>query len=140
MLGSAWGTGLRVTELLLCLPGDPVKPSRGSLLTCTCKGPRCRAPTCQGTWCTVVLVREEGRHPQEHRGCGNLHPELCWARPTDVVNHYCCYSSLCNHNVSLELEGMPAASAPPTHLSDPALSPCFPLMPARRVGRQDPGT
>ncbi|XP_005869298.1 PREDICTED: serine/threonine-protein kinase receptor R3 isoform X3 [Myotis brandtii] len=92
--------------------GDPVKPSRGSLLTCTCKGPRCRAPTCQGTWCTVVLVREEGRHPQEHRGCGNLHPELCWARPTDVVNHYCCYSSLCNHNVSLELEAYPTPEQP----------------------------
>ncbi|KAK1341150.1 hypothetical protein QTO34_017552 [Cnephaeus nilssonii] len=92
--------------------GDPVKPSRGPLLTCTCKGPRCTASTCQGTWCTVVLVREEGRHPQEHRGCANTHPELCWARPTDVVNHYCCYSSLCNHNVSLELEANPTPEQP----------------------------
>ncbi|XP_028000199.2 serine/threonine-protein kinase receptor R3 [Eptesicus fuscus] len=92
--------------------GDPVKPSRGPLVTCTCKGPRCTASTCQGTWCTVVLVREEGRHPQEHRGCANTHPELCWARPTDVVNHYCCYSSLCNHNVSLELEANPTPEQP----------------------------
>ncbi|XP_070350232.1 activin receptor type-1-like isoform X2 [Equus asinus] len=84
---------------------DPVKPSRGPLLTCTCDSPHCSRPTCQGAWCTVVLVREEGSHPQEHRGCGNLHQELCRGRPTEFVNHYCCYSPLCNQNVSLVLEG-----------------------------------
>ncbi|XP_023380311.1 serine/threonine-protein kinase receptor R3 isoform X2 [Pteropus vampyrus] len=85
--------------------GDPVKPSRGPLVTCTCENPHCKGPTCQGAWCTVVLVREEGRHPQEHRGCGNMHQELCRGRPTEFVNHYCCNSSLCNHNVSLVLKG-----------------------------------
>ncbi|KAG8509002.1 Serine/threonine-protein kinase receptor R3, partial [Galemys pyrenaicus] len=84
--------------------GDPVKPSRGPLVTCRCESPHCRGPTCQGAWCTVVLVREEGRRPQEHRGCGSLHQELCRGRPTEFVNHYCCYSPLCNHNVSLVLE------------------------------------
>ncbi|KAF5928507.1 hypothetical protein HPG69_015113 [Diceros bicornis minor] len=97
--------GLLMLLLALGLTqGDPVKPSRRPLVTCTCENPQCRGPTCQGVWCTVVLVREEGRHPQEHRGCGNLHQELCWGRPTKFVNHYCCYSSLCNHNVSLVLE------------------------------------
>lgn len=86
---------------------DPVKPSRGPLLTCTCDSPHCSRPTCQGAWCTVVLVREEGSHPQEHRGCGNLHQELCRGRPTEFVNHYCCYSPLCNQNVSLVLEATP---------------------------------
>ncbi|XP_044928881.1 serine/threonine-protein kinase receptor R3 isoform X2 [Mustela lutreola] len=90
--------------------GDPMKPSRGPLVTCTCESPQCRGPTCQGFWCTVVLVREEGRQPQEHRGCGSLHEELCLGRPTEFVNHYCCYSNLCNHNVSLVLE---ATQIPP---------------------------
>ncbi|XP_022375391.1 serine/threonine-protein kinase receptor R3 isoform X2 [Enhydra lutris kenyoni] len=89
---------------------DPMKPSRGPLVTCTCESPQCRGPTCQGLWCTVVLVREEGRQPKEHRGCGSLHEELCRGRPTEFVNHYCCYSSLCNHNVSLVLE---ATQIPP---------------------------
>lgn len=105
-VGFSWRVGPRVAELLLCLPGDPVKPSRGPLVTCTCENPHCKGPTCQGAWCTVVLVREEGRHPQEHRGCGNMHQELCRGRPTEFVNHYCCNSSLCNHNVSLVLKGM----------------------------------
>nr|XP_031538714.1 serine/threonine-protein kinase receptor R3 [Vicugna pacos] len=108
--GSSWGPGPRVAELPVCLPGDPVKPSRGPLVTCTCENPHCKGPTCQGAWCTVVLVREEGRHPQEHRGCGNLHQELCRGRPTEFVNHYCCYSPLCNQNVSLVLE---ATRTPP---------------------------
>lgn len=90
--------------------GNPVKPSRDLLVTCTCENPYCKGPTCQGAWCTVVLVREEGGHPQEHRGCGNLHQELCRGHPTEFVNHYCCYSSLCNHNVSLALE---ATQTPP---------------------------
>ncbi|XP_026892003.2 serine/threonine-protein kinase receptor R3 isoform X2 [Acinonyx jubatus] len=84
--------------------GDPVKPSRGPLVTCTCEGPTCRGSTCQGAWCIVVLVREEGGQPQEHRGCGSLHEELCKGRPTEFVNHYCCYSPLCNQNVSLALD------------------------------------
>lgn len=99
------GVGPRVAELPVCLTGDPVKPSWGPLVTCICESPQCRGPTCQGFWCTVVLVREEGRQPQEHRGCGSLHEELCRGRPTEFVNHYCCYSNLCNHNVSLVLEG-----------------------------------
>ncbi|MBZ3879007.1 Serine/threonine-protein kinase receptor R3 [Sciurus carolinensis] len=90
--------------------GDPVKPSRDPLVTCTCENPHCNGPTCQGAWCTVVLVREQGRHPQEHRGCGSLHQELCRGRPTDFVNHYCCFSPLCNHNVSLVLEEQPGAN------------------------------
>ncbi|XP_023066348.1 serine/threonine-protein kinase receptor R3 isoform X2 [Piliocolobus tephrosceles] len=97
--------GLLMLLMALVTQGDPVKPSRGPLVTCTCESPHCRGPTCQGAWCTVVLVREEGRHPQEHRGCGNLHRELCRGRPTEFVNHYCCDSHLCNHNVSLVLEG-----------------------------------
>ncbi|XP_059970242.1 serine/threonine-protein kinase receptor R3 isoform X2 [Mesoplodon densirostris] len=90
--------------------GDPVKPSRGPLVTCTCENPHCKGPTCQGAWCTVVLVREEGTHPQEHRGCGNLNQELCKGRPTEFFNHYCCYSPFCNHNVTLVLE---ATQTPP---------------------------
>ncbi|XP_024111896.1 serine/threonine-protein kinase receptor R3 isoform X2 [Pongo pygmaeus] len=97
--------GLLMLLMALVTQGDPVKPSRGPLVTCTCESPHCRGPTCRGAWCTVVLVREEGRHPQEHRGCGNLHRELCRGRPTEFVNHYCCDSHLCNHNVSLVLEG-----------------------------------
>ncbi|XP_063467315.1 serine/threonine-protein kinase receptor R3 isoform X2 [Symphalangus syndactylus] len=97
--------GLLMLLMALVTQGDPVKPSRGPLVTCTCENPHCRGPTCRGAWCTVVLVREEGRHPQEHRGCGNLHRELCRGRPTEFVNHYCCDSHLCNHNVSLVLEG-----------------------------------
>ncbi|XP_025259417.1 serine/threonine-protein kinase receptor R3 isoform X2 [Theropithecus gelada] len=97
--------GLLMLLMALVTQGDPVKPSRGPLVTCICESPHCRGPTCQGAWCTVVLVREEGRHPQEHRGCGNLHRELCRGRPTEFVNHYCCDSHLCNRNVSLVLEG-----------------------------------
>ncbi|XP_021571916.1 serine/threonine-protein kinase receptor R3 isoform X2 [Carlito syrichta] len=85
--------------------GDPLKPSRGPLVTCTCKNPHCKGLTCQGAWCTVVLVREEGRHLQEYRGCGNIDWELCMGRPTEAFNHFCCYNSFCNHNVSLVLMG-----------------------------------
>lgn len=94
-----------------------MKPSRGPLVTCTCKNPHCRGPTCEGAWCTVVLVREQGRHPQEHRGCGNLHQELCRGRPTEFVNHYCCFSPFCNSNVSLVLEGMSSGPSNPSSLS-----------------------
>lgn len=125
-----------MAELPVCLPGNPVKPSRDLLVTCTCENPYCKGPTCQGAWCTVVLVREEGGQPQEHRGCGNLHQELCRGHPTEFVNHYCCYSSLCNHNVSLALEG--TSSCPPSQTL-PTL-PCLSLMlwPGGR-GRQDSG-
>nr|XP_045008564.1 serine/threonine-protein kinase receptor R3 isoform X2 [Jaculus jaculus]XP_045008565.1 serine/threonine-protein kinase receptor R3 isoform X2 [Jaculus jaculus] len=95
---------LMLLMALLLTQGDSMKPSRGPLVTCTCQNPHCRGPTCRGAWCTVVLVREHGRHLQEHRGCGSLNQELCRGRPTDFVSHYCCYSSLCNHNVSLALE------------------------------------
>lgn len=84
-------------EFLICLSGD--------LVNCTCENPHCKAPTCQGAWCTVVLVREQGRHPQVHRGCGSMNQELCLGRPTEFVSHHCCYVSFCNHNVSLALEG-----------------------------------
>ncbi|XP_030178511.1 serine/threonine-protein kinase receptor R3 isoform X1 [Lynx canadensis] len=93
--------------------GDPVKPSRGPLVTCTCKSPTCRGSTCQGAWCIVVLVREEGGQPQEHRGCGSLHEELCKGRPTEFVNHYCCYNPLCNQNVSLALDATQTPPEPP---------------------------
>ncbi|KAF4010234.1 hypothetical protein G4228_001372 [Cervus hanglu yarkandensis] len=102
----------RLLMLLMVLSltqGDPLKPSRGPLVTCTCENPHCRGPTCQGSWCTVVLVWEDGQL-REHRGCGSMHPEVCRARPTEFVNHYCCYSTLCNHNVSLVLE---ATQTPP---------------------------
>lgn len=92
--------------------GDPIKPSQGSLVTCTCENLHCKGPTCQGAWCIVVLVREEGKHPQEHRGCGNLNQELCRGRPTEFVNHYCCNSFLCNHNVSLVLKATPTPKQP----------------------------
>lgn len=121
-VGSSWRVGPRVAELLLCLPGGPVKPSRGPLVTCTCENPHCKGPTCQGAWCTVVLVREEGRHPQEHRGCGNMHQELCRGRPTEFVNHYCCNSSLCNHNVSLVLKGMSNCPSNPSSSSQTLFS------------------
>lgn len=118
----------RVAELPVCLPGDPVKPSRGPLVTCTCENPHCKGPTCQGSWCTVVLVREQDGHPQEFRGCGSLNQEICRGRPTEFVNHYCCYSPLCNHNVSLVLEGMFSDPITPPYLLRPSLpallSPC----------------
>lgn len=60
----------------------------------------------------MVLFREQGRHPQVHRGCGSLNQEVCLGRPTEFVNHHCCYKSFCNHNVSLMLEGM--LGGPPT--------------------------
>lgn len=111
-MGWTQRTGPLKPELPVCLPGNPVKPSRGPMVTCTCENPHCRGPTCQGSWCTVMLVREEGRQPQEHRGCGNLYQELCRSRPTTFVNHYCCYKSFCNHNVTLVLKGMFVASLP----------------------------
>ncbi|KAK7809655.1 hypothetical protein U0070_010451 [Myodes glareolus] len=86
--------------------GGVVKASRDRLVNCTCESPHCKKPTCQGAWCTVVLVREQGGHPQVSRGCGNINEELCLGRPTESFNHHCCYRSFCNHNVSLELEGM----------------------------------
>lgn len=141
VLGSFWGVGPRAAELPVCLPGDPVKPSRGPLVTCTCENPHCKGPTCQGAWCTVVLVREEGTHLQEHRGCGNLNQELCKGRPTEFFNHYCCYSPFCNHNVSLVLEGTSSCSSNPSLSSQtPPSPPCLPLLlwPGGR-GRQDPG-
>lgn len=112
----------------MCPSGDPLKPSRGPLVTCTCENPHCKGPTCQGSWCTVVLVWEDG-HLREYRGCGNMHPEVCRARPTEFVNHYCCYSPLCNHNVSLTLEGMSGCpgNPSPASLTLPSL-PCLPLM------------
>lgn len=94
---------LLLLTVLGLTPGNPVKPSR-AMVTCTCENPHCRGPTCQGSWCTVMLVKEEGRQPVEHRGCGNLHQELCRSRPTTFVSHYCCYQSFCNHNVTLVLE------------------------------------
>lgn len=90
----------------------------------------------------MVLVREEGRHPQEHRGCGNLNEELCRGRPTEFVNHYCCYSPLCNHNVSLVLEGTCRSPQALPIFSDPSSLPCFHLVlwPGWGGGaRQDPG-
>lgn len=93
--------------------GDLVKPSRGQLVNCTCENPHCKRPICQGAWCTVVLVREQGRHPQVYRGCGSLNQELCLGRPTEFVNHHCCYRSFCNHNVSLMLEATQTPSEEP---------------------------
>ncbi|KAM6214660.1 activin receptor type-1-like [Rhynchocyon petersi] len=90
--------------------GDPVRPSKEPLTPCTCENPHCTKPTCEGAWCTVTLVREEGSSPQEHRGCGNQHEELCRGRPTEFFNHFCCYSPFCNQNVSLVLQ----ATQPPS--------------------------
>ncbi|XP_075407775.1 activin receptor type-1-like isoform X1 [Tenrec ecaudatus] len=87
--------------------GDPVRPSGGSLVNCTCKSPECRGPICQGAWCTVVLVKEEGLS-REHRSCGTQYPELCSGRPTEFFNHYCCYKSFCNQNVTLTLTATPS--------------------------------
>lgn len=105
-----------MARFLLCLPGGVVKASRDRLVNCTCESPHCKKPTCQGAWCTVVLVREQGGHPQVSRGCGNINQELCLGRPTESFNHHCCYRSFCNHNVSLELEGMSSGSAALPHL------------------------
>ncbi|XP_052016726.1 serine/threonine-protein kinase receptor R3 isoform X2 [Apodemus sylvaticus] len=91
--------------------GDLVKPSK--LVNCICENPHCKKPVCQGAWCTVVLVREQGRHPQVSRGCGSQNQELCLGRPTEFVNHHCCYRSFCNQNVSLRLEEEPKGD---THL------------------------
>lgn len=91
----------------------------------------------------MVLVREQGGQPQVYRGCGSLNQELCLGRPTEFVNHHCCYRSFCNHNVSLVLEGMSGDSptlrpllnpVPPTpHLPStplpPPPTPCFLLKP-----------
>lgn len=96
----------RSARLLTCLPGALVRPSRDRRLNCTCENPHCKRPTCLGAWCTVVLVREQGGNPQVYRGCGSVNQELCLGRPTEFVNHHCCYKPFCNHNVSLELEGM----------------------------------
>lgn len=91
--------------------GDLAKPSK--LVNCTCESPHCKRPFCQGSWCTVVLVREQGRHPQVYRGCGSLNQELCLGRPTEFLNHHCCYRSFCNHNVSLMLEATQTPSEEP---------------------------
>ncbi|OBS81070.1 hypothetical protein A6R68_20705 [Neotoma lepida] len=93
--------------------GGMVKASRDHLVNCTCESPHCKKPTCQGAWCTVVLVREQGGHPQVYRGCGNMNQELCLGRPTEFVNHHCCYRSFCNHNVSLVLEATQTPSEEP---------------------------
>ncbi|XP_052604973.1 serine/threonine-protein kinase receptor R3 isoform X1 [Peromyscus californicus insignis] len=93
--------------------GGVVKASKDQLVNCTCENPHCKKPTCQGAWCTVVLVREQGGHPQVHRGCGNMNPELCLGRPTEFVHHHCCYRSFCNHNVSLVLEATQTPSEEP---------------------------
>jgi hypothetical protein len=107
-------------------PGDLAKPSK--LVNCTCESPHCKRPFCQGSWCTVVLVREQGRHPQVYRGCGSLNQELCLGRPTEFLNHHCCYRSFCNHNVSLMLEGMSGGSPtlpPPLNPVPPSPHPAF---------------
>lgn len=93
--------------------GDVVRPSRGHLVNCTCESPHCKRPTCLGAWCTVVLVREQGRRPQLYRGCGSLNQEPCLGRPTEFVNHHCCYKSFCNHNVTLVLEATQTPSEEP---------------------------
>lgn len=120
-----------------------MKASRDQLVNCTCENPHCKKPTCQGAWCTVVLVREQGGHPQVHRGCGNMNPELCLGRPTEFVNHHCCYRSFCNHNVSLVLEGMSRGPAAlPHRLRRCPLCPAFFSRPGpyrEGVGRQDAG-
>ncbi|XP_038198146.1 serine/threonine-protein kinase receptor R3 isoform X2 [Arvicola amphibius] len=93
--------------------GGVVKASRDRLVNCTCDSPHCKKPTCQGAWCTVVLVREQGGQPQVSRGCGNMNQELCLGRPTEFFNHHCCYRSFCNHNVSLVLEATQTPSEEP---------------------------
>lgn len=98
-----------------------MKPSK--LVNCTCENPHCKRPICQGAWCTVVLVREQGGHPQVYRGCGSLNQELCLGRPTEFVNHHCCYRSFCNHNVSLMLEGMLGGSPTLPPLLNPVPTP-----------------
>lgn len=118
-----------------------MKPSRGQLVNCTCENPHCKRPICQGAWCTVVLVREQGRHPQVYRGCGSLNQELCLGRPTEFVNHHCCYRSFCNHNVSLMLEGT-SGVLPLFLLLNYAPCPSFFSCPGSHgegVGRQDAG-
>ncbi|KAM7317662.1 hypothetical protein ACRRTK_023964 [Alexandromys fortis] len=101
--------------------GGMVKASRDRLVNCTCESPHCKKPTCQGAWCTVVLVREQGGHPQVSRGCGNMNQELCLGRPTESFNHHCCYRSFCNHNVSLVLEATPTPSEGPTNTHLPLI-------------------
>lgn len=114
-----------------------MKPSK--LVNCICENPHCKRPVCQGAWCTVVLVREQGRHPQVSRGCGSQNQELCLGRPTEFVNHHCCYRSFCNQNVSLRLEGMQGGS--PTLPPLPALLPCLAFFSCsgEGVGRQYAG-
>lgn len=76
----------------------------------------------------MVLVREQGRHPQVYRGCGSLNQELCLGRPTEFVNHHCCYKSFCNHNVSLTLEGMLGGSPTLPPLLNPVPTPAPALL------------
>ncbi|KAM4881170.1 activin receptor type-1-like isoform 2-T3 [Thomomys bottae] len=104
------GSLLMLLMALGLTQSDSMKLFQRPLVNCTCKSPHCKRPTCQGIWCTVVLVKEQDKDPQEYRGCGSQNQELCRGHPTEFVNHYCCDSPFCNHNVSLVLK----ATQPPT--------------------------
>ncbi|XP_074126442.1 activin receptor type-1-like isoform X1 [Sminthopsis crassicaudata] len=94
--------------LLLALglaDGGSTMSSPNSLLTCACENFNCKgSSTCQGSWCTVWLIKEPGEQPREYRGCSNYHyEETCLGLPTEAFAHRCCSEPLCNLNITLKL-------------------------------------
>ncbi|XP_020821886.1 activin receptor type-1-like isoform X2 [Phascolarctos cinereus] len=107
--------------LLLALglaDGGSALSSPNSLLTCACENFNCKgSSTCQGSWCTVWLVKEPGGQPRETRGCSNHHHhETCLGLPTEAFAQYCCYQPLCNLNISLKLATPPEEPHQTNHL------------------------
>ncbi|KAM8975528.1 activin receptor type-1-like [Pelodytes ibericus] len=68
---------------------------------CVCDGHGCSGPTCVGKTCFVSdSIQHGSQHVSTHRGCFNSSiQEQCSARMDTAVSK-CCYSDLCNKNLT----------------------------------------
>ncbi|XP_054662828.1 serine/threonine-protein kinase receptor R3 isoform X1 [Grus americana] len=74
-------------------------------LLCTCDMPYCSVSTCTGKVCFVSKRKEEGTITQ-HKGCFSQNTlENCHTSVTEQYGMRCCYSSMCNAELEIFLQG-----------------------------------